>query len=527
MLNPEGLYFAYLRKSREDREAELQGAGETLARHEKMLKELALRLGITIAKTYREVVSGETIAARPQMICMLNDVETLRPDGVLVTEIPRLARGDTRDQGLLLETFKYCGTKIITPAKIYDPTDEYDEEYAEFGLFMSRREYNSIRRRLMNGKAASAKEGKFAGSLAPYGYSKYKLSDGKGYSLQIIPHQAQVVRLIFEMYQNGTAETGNKPAGASLIARTLNELKIPPPRPGQWSPSTVQTILSNCVYAGLIRWGHRKTVKVMKNGSLTRSHPISRDCLTVPGLHPAIISPDTWEKAQNLHKHRSRNPPVQSSSLKNPLAGILYCSRCHKAMIRSFSKSQNDDGYYICRTPGCKTCGSSSGLVEKCLLEALSSWFQDFRLSDLPKPPVSDIPDILTVSLASRKASAARLKKQLDKTYDLLETGIYSPDLYLERSGLLRQQLDFELNAIESLEQKQTRPHLKICNTKKAEDLPLLSVYSALSASDKNALLKELLLRVEYTKDSRATKNFHPKFQLTIYPRIRGIEIER
>lgn len=178
MLNPDGLYFAYLRKSREDREAELHGAGETLARHEKALKDLAHSLGITIAKTYREVVSGETIAARPQMISMLNDVETLRPDGVLVTEIPRLARGNTRDQGLLMETFKYCNTKIITPSKTYDPTDEFDEEYAEFGLFMSRREYNSIRRRLMNGKTASAKEGKYAGSIAPYGYTKYKLPDG-------------------------------------------------------------------------------------------------------------------------------------------------------------------------------------------------------------------------------------------------------------------------------------------------------------------------------------------------------------
>ena len=50
MLNPDGLYFAYLRKSREDREAELQGAGETLARHEKALEDLAHTLGITIAK---------------------------------------------------------------------------------------------------------------------------------------------------------------------------------------------------------------------------------------------------------------------------------------------------------------------------------------------------------------------------------------------------------------------------------------------------------------------------------------------
>lgn len=520
MLNPDGLYFSYLRKSREDREAELQGAGETLARHEKALKDLAQTLGITIAKTYREVVSGETIAARPQMIKMLDDVETLRPDGVLVTEIPRLARGDTRDQGLLMETFKYCGTKIITPAKTFDPTDEYDEEYAEFGLFMSRREYNSIRRRLMNGKDASAKEGKYAGSLAPYGYTKYKLPDKKGYSLQINPAQAQIVRLIFEMYQNGTPETGNKPAGPSAIARSLNDLKVPPPRSESWSPSSIQTILSNSVYGGFIRWGHRKTVKIMKNGTLTHSHPIQENCLTAPGLHPPIITPETWENVQKLHKKRSRTPPFQTTGLKNPLAGILYCRRCRKAMVRRPSGSQDSSGYFICRTPGCPTCGSSSVLVETSLLSALSSWLKNYKISDLPISPDHTSPDLLSLSLASRKASAGRLKKQLEKTYTLLETEVYSPDLFLERSAAIKQQLELELSIVESLEKKKFEIGRKTEGFKKAEDLPLLSVYSDLTVEDQNAFLKELLVRVDYVKDERGRKNYHPKFQLIIYPKL-------
>ena len=160
MLNKSGIYYAYLRKSREDRDAESRGEGETLERHRKMLKDLAVRLGITVSSWYQEVVSGETIAARPQMIQMLNDIESVNPDGVLVVEIERLARGDTRDQGLILETFKYAGTKIITPLKVYDPNDELDEEYAEFGLFMSRREYKTINRRLQRGRKISSSEGR-------------------------------------------------------------------------------------------------------------------------------------------------------------------------------------------------------------------------------------------------------------------------------------------------------------------------------------------------------------------------------
>ena len=49
-------------------------------------------------------------------------------------EVERLARGETIDQGDVAQAFQYSDTKIITPLKTYDPTNEYDEEYFEFGV---------------------------------------------------------------------------------------------------------------------------------------------------------------------------------------------------------------------------------------------------------------------------------------------------------------------------------------------------------------------------------------------------------
>ena len=97
-----GEYSLYLRKSRADLEEEERGKGETLARHEKMLKELAKKYGFSIGKIYREIVSGESIEARPVVQQLLRDVESGRWKGVLVVEVERLARGDTMDQGLKL-----------------------------------------------------------------------------------------------------------------------------------------------------------------------------------------------------------------------------------------------------------------------------------------------------------------------------------------------------------------------------------------------------------------------------------------
>ena len=167
-------YAMYLRKSRADIEAEANGEGETLARHENILLDLARKNEIKIGKIYKEIVSGETIEARPEMQRLLSDVRSGRWKGILVVEVERLARGETMDQGIVANAFKISNTKIITPMKVYDPNNEFDEEYFEFGLFMSRREYKVINRRLQRGRIMSVKEGKYVGSVAPFGYDRVK-----------------------------------------------------------------------------------------------------------------------------------------------------------------------------------------------------------------------------------------------------------------------------------------------------------------------------------------------------------------
>ena len=60
-------YVKYLRKSRFDRDYADLSIEETLKRHEAILDKLARDRGYHIAKTYYEVVSGESIAARPEI----------------------------------------------------------------------------------------------------------------------------------------------------------------------------------------------------------------------------------------------------------------------------------------------------------------------------------------------------------------------------------------------------------------------------------------------------------------------------
>lgn len=305
-----GQYSLYLRKSRADLEAEERGEGETLARHEKMLIELARRYGFSIGKIYREIVSGESIEARPVVQELLKDVESGRWKGVLVVEVERLARGDTMDQGRVAKSFKFSNTKIITPIKIYDPNDEFDEEYFEFGLFMSRREYKTINRRLQRGRVSSVKEGKYVGSVAPFGYDRVKLVKDKGYTLAK-NDEAPVVEKMFQLYAYNEIAINE-------VARRFNLAGYKPRKAKEWTISAVKDILSNPIYIGKIRWDSRKTVKEYKNGKIVNTRPRNENYTLCDGLHEPIIDMETWNIVQ---EKRSKHMPavIHNKVVQNPL----------------------------------------------------------------------------------------------------------------------------------------------------------------------------------------------------------------
>lgn len=153
------LYALYLRKSRSDDPE--KSVEETLRRHREILDKYAIENGIDVKPEdiYEEVVSGESLYSRPEMLRLLESVESGAYEGVLCMDIDRLGRGKTSDQGIILETFKYSNTKIITPNRQYDLNDEFDEDYAEFEGFMAHRELKMIKRRMQRGIQKTIEEG--------------------------------------------------------------------------------------------------------------------------------------------------------------------------------------------------------------------------------------------------------------------------------------------------------------------------------------------------------------------------------
>ncbi|HHV41850.1 MAG TPA: recombinase family protein [Clostridiaceae bacterium] len=511
------MYCIYLRKSRADEESEARGEGETLARHKKILLALASKLEINISRIYKEIVSGETIAARPAMQELLRDVEKEVWEGVLVMEIERLARGDTMDQGLVAQTFKYSGTKIITPVKTYDPNDEFDEEYFEFGLFMSRREYKTINRRLQRGRLQSAKEGKFTGNIAPYGYKRKKLESDSGYTLETI-EEAKIVVLIYKWY---TKER----IGVTKIRNRLNEMKVPTRKGGDWTSSTIRNILSNPVYIGKIRQGDRPQVKKIVDGEVVIERPHAKNPNIYEGLHEAIIDEGTFNLAQ---EYLSNNPPLPIPTkykTKNPLAGLVICGMCGRKMNRR-PYTNGRPSSLICTGPTCPNVSSYLYIVEERLLAALGNWLQNYRLEIKGQKERDSILEleVLKKGIKDIDAELGVLNKQLSKLHDLLEQGVYSVDIFLERSKTLKDRID-----VVETNKKELSKKLEVISRKEKSKkviVPkiekIVDVYWQLqSPKEKNILLKEVLEKAVYIKKVGGRWHAKPdEFELRVYPKL-------
>lgn len=517
-------YCMYLRKSRKDMEAELHGEGETLRRHERLLLQTAEKLTISVAQIYKEIVSGETIAARPVMQKLLLEVEQGLWEGVLVVEIERLARGDTRDQGYVAEAFTYSNTKIITPIKIYDPCDPSDQEYFEFSLFMSRREYKTINRRLESGRLSAFREGCFLGNIAPYGWQRYKLPNRKGYSLKPDPAEALALKLMYLWSGYGCDD---EILGTSRIARKLNSMGITPRNGNTWTPTAIREIIANEHNLGMVRRNYRKTQCYIENGIVRKKRPRAREYLLADGLHDGQITKELFDLANsNLRNGAPRLP--ESYQLKNPLAGIIVCSECHRKMIRRANTVTYKYETLNCvQASGCKTVGSPLFLVEHVLLQILKQWFSGYEMNSTTVTTHITEGVLLKQKLLADKIEALnKITGQRDHLYDLLEQGIYTTDVFLKRSGLLEEKF-CEINSHITTIQKELENEEHI-TVEQASIIPnsqyLINHYNYLSVENKNKMLHNLLEKVEYKKLEKSKKGCAeiPNFELHIYPKLPG-----
>ena len=324
----------YLRKSRTD--DVLLSVEEVLERHEKILDEWVERnIGGEVPEenTFREIVSGETIKDRPEIQKVLRIIEQPKYKAILTVEVQRLSRGDLEDAGRLIKLLRYTNTFVITPQKTYDLNDEYDRELFERELKRGNEYLEYSKKIMLRGRLESVKEGNYIGSIAPYGYDKDFVIEGKKKypTLKINEREADIVRMIYDLYIN-------QDMGKVKIARRLNELGVPTRKGDLWTQSAIKDMLENEHYIGKVKWNWRKGVTVVEEGEIIHTRPKSKDYYLFDGKHPSIIDNELFELAKAKN---GKNTRVKANvELRNALSGLIFC-HCGKAMTYRTYKNKN------------------------------------------------------------------------------------------------------------------------------------------------------------------------------------------
>ena len=485
-LKKDGTYLMYLRKSRADNPDE--SVEEVLAKHEKLLQDYFVReLGHPIPEDciYREVVSGgENIADREEMRKVLARIEDADILGCACADPQRLSRGSLTDCDLIIDKFRFTKTLVITPVMVYDLENKMERRFFQDELMRGRDYLDYVKEVLYRGRYQSAARGNVVGQ-APYGYNKIKM--GKDWTLE--PNEnADVVRMIFDWYVKELKTPGR-------IANELNRLMIPPSKGRLWGRESVYQLLRNVQYDGKVVFGRKKTTVVFENGKKVtkRLRQKPEDMLITEGKHPALIDHEIFERAQERLACRAYTVPRTSKGLSNPFAGLLRCPIC--GYIMTYHSGRGHRSY------NCKNY-CSKVLTPRDLINAVKTSLMTVHLPELEAKLENGDGDSMTI----QKQLVDRLEKQMvdlraqeAKQYDLLETGIYTSEVFLERNSALRVKItdcdnllkEAKMNLPKAVDYEEKIRTLKEAVASLDDD--------TISNEHKNILLKAVIKEIQYT----------------------------
>lgn len=295
--------------------------------------------------------SGKSIEGRLEFNCMMEDIKSGK-DGVsyvLVFKLSRFGR-NAADVLSTLQVMQDFGVNLICVEDGIDSSKDAGKLMISVLSAVAEIERENIRVQTMEGRIQKAREGKWNGGFAPYGYS---LEKGQ---LLINEEEAKAIRVIFDQYVH--TDMGANGLAKYLENHGIHKIQRQNGKNPLFDASLIRRILKNPVYCGKIAYGRRRTEKV--HGTRNDYKLVEQeDYLLVDGLHEGIVTEELWHEAQVKLLAQAKKYEKVNHGKDNKihlLSGIVKCPICGAGMYGNKSIKHKSDGtkykdffYYGCK----------------------------------------------------------------------------------------------------------------------------------------------------------------------------------
>ncbi len=330
----------------------MQIDGYSLDAQKSRMKAFADYNGYEIVGEYEDAgKSGKSIEGRLQFNQMMEDIKSGKDSVsyVLVFKLSRFGR-NAADVLSTLQVMQDFGVNLICVEDGIDSSKDAGKLMISVLSAVAEIERENIRVQTMEGRIQKAREGKWNGGFAPYGY---KLVNGE---LVINEEEAEAIRVIFNQYVN--TNTGANGIAKYLEDHGIHKIIRQNGKTPLFDASLIRKILKNPVYCGKIAYGRRKMEKI--HGTRNDYHLVEQDnFLLSDGVHEPIVSEELWQSAQvKLLSQAKKYERVNTSkdTKVHLLSGIVKCPVCGAGMYGNKSVKHKKDGtkykdffYYGCK----------------------------------------------------------------------------------------------------------------------------------------------------------------------------------
>jgi len=367
---------AYFRLSRDDGD---KLESDSITNQRLLVSEYVDNNDIQILEEYIDDGYTGSNFDRPDFQRMLNDIENGKINCIIIKDFSRLGRNYIEMGKLMNNYLPALGVRLISVNDNYDSIKELnasDEIVIPFKNLINDAYCRDISMKVRSQLDNKRKNGQFIGAFAAYGYIK----DENNHNHLVIDETAsEVVQLIYNMKLDGFSTI--------RIASKLNEMSIPTPyeykrmlnpdfnngfRAGysaKWGQKTVDRILKNEVYTGVLIQGKRRKI----NYKLNKITDVgSSKWYRTENAHDAIIPKSIFDYVQKLFGMDTRTAPDEDRM--SLFSGFLKCADCGQNMIRrAVNYKEKKYIYYHCSTYAKEKNCTSHNISEVNLQDAVVS----------------------------------------------------------------------------------------------------------------------------------------------------------